>query len=139
MANQNLTSLKNLKPINLSHEEAVNNGKKGGRKSVEARKEKKLLSQLYAEVLTKANDLDGKGLSLTDVIIKILLQCNSTSVTMLKEIREATEPNKLNIFEDFNIDINPAPGLIKRNQITVNFVATDPSQIIDDTKNQTNP
>lgn len=52
-------SLKNLKPLNLTHEEAVKNGKKGGKKSVEVRREKRLLQQVVEEKLNKLYP-DGK-------------------------------------------------------------------------------
>ncbi len=52
-------SLKNLKPLNLSHDEAVKNGRKGGKKSVEVRRENKLLSKVAEEKLNKLYS-DGK-------------------------------------------------------------------------------
>lgn len=99
-----MANAENLVPFkkgHLNHEEAVRLGSKGGKKSVEVRREKKLLSQLYAEFLAKEHNvtihskkgnISGEAL-ISSIIVDILLQCNSGSVSMLKEIREATEGN----------------------------------------------
>lgn len=42
----------NLRPIKLTHEEAVENGRKGGLKSVEARRAIKTFKQAFEEELT---------------------------------------------------------------------------------------
>jgi hypothetical protein len=102
----------NLKPIQkgqLSHEEAKARGSKGGKKSVEVRKERKeirkAMTQVYQDVL-KNPDLD-----LDDAIIQIIGQKNSASVSMLKEIREATEGSKIKLASDdaapLNVTITP--------------------------------
>ena len=51
---------KNLKKINLSHEEATKNGKKGGEASVKARRKKKEMKAMFQYILqldVKDNDL----------------------------------------------------------------------------------
>lgn len=82
--------------------------KKGGIASGEARREKKIASEAYAELLAEEHDVkidgektkvSGKNL-LKRVIIKILINFNSSSVAMIKEIREATEGNKLTVKMD---------------------------------------
>jgi predicted HNH restriction endonuclease len=91
----------NLKPIrSLSSEEAKKRGSAGGKKSVISRREKKLMSQIYAEFLQKEHDVigeDGKKKKLSgtallnSVMSKVLSRGDSSSVSLMKEIREATE------------------------------------------------
>jgi hypothetical protein len=102
----------NLKPIQkgqLSHEEAKARGSKGGKKSVEVRKERKeirkALTDYYRDLL---NDPD---IDLNEAMKKIINQKNSASVSMLKEIREATEGSKIKLASDeaapLNVTITP--------------------------------
>jgi hypothetical protein len=93
-----MANIENLKPIRTKSE-ARKKGRIGGIKSGEARKEKKMLSQVYSEYLSKKHDinLDGEKLELTGenlivkVINKILMKADTCSVSLLKEIREVTE------------------------------------------------
>lgn len=97
----------NLIPIKeLSTEEAKQRGSKGGIASGKARREKKLMSQLYAEFLDKDHDIIGKdGIKkklsgnalVSSVMSKVLSRGDSASVSLIREIREATEGNKLKI------------------------------------------
>lgn len=89
----------NLKPVS-STEEARERGRKGGLASAKARKEKKLMSQIYAEFLQKEHDVVDKDGSLKKisgqalcnrVMSKVLSRGDSSSVRLLKEIREGTE------------------------------------------------
>lgn len=95
---------KNLKP--LSTEKAREIGKKGGIASGKAKKEKKFMSQIYAEFLLKEHTILSKeGLPekvtgdqlLNKVMSKVLSRGDSAAVSLMKEIREATEGNKINI------------------------------------------
>jgi len=81
----------NLKPIQ-STEEARARGRAGGIKSGEVRREKKIMSLIYADVIAKK--YDAKGKTLEDVINEILDRGDSASVSMCREMREATEGNK---------------------------------------------
>jgi len=81
-------------------------GRKGGIKSGQVRKEKKLMSMLYAELLSekyKITDDDGKAVTvdgdkyMKDVVVKVLGRADSSSVSMMKEIREATEGSNVNL------------------------------------------
>ena len=91
-----------IKKGQLSKAEAKRRGSKGGKASVKSRREKKLISQMYAEFLAKEHDvvINGKkdkvsGQSLVNsVVTKVLAKGKSESVSMLKELREATEGNK---------------------------------------------
>ena len=96
----------NLKPIQkgqLSHEEAKARGSKGGKKSVEVRREKKLLSQKLADYFgTKDRD------EYFDAMMK---RKDAVSLGLIKEAREATEGNKIKLASDevspLNITITP--------------------------------
>ena len=99
---------KNLKKITTT-EEAKERGRSGGIKSGQVRKRnaeiRKAMTQVYQDVL-KNPDLD-----LDDAIIQIIGQKNSASVSMMKEIREALEGNKIKLASDdaapLNITITP--------------------------------
>lgn len=75
---------------------------KGGKASGRARREKKLLSQIYAEFLAEEFDIniDGDRKRITgqklvnQVVKKIIIAGGSPAVSMLREIREGTEGNK---------------------------------------------
>ena len=79
---------KNLTPC--TKETAKKIGSLGGIKTAENRQKKKILSDIYAEYLAKANGVDGYT-DIKDVISTVLDRGDSASVSMLKEIREATE------------------------------------------------
>ena len=114
-----MSNIDNLKPVR-SKEEARERGRNGGIKSGEVRKQKKFMSQIYAEFLEKHHDvitkdgtkrkLEGQEL-LNSVISKVLSRSDSSSVSMMKEIREATEGTKatLNHSGDMSITINRHP------------------------------
>jgi hypothetical protein len=108
-----VANIKNLKPIKtLSNDEAKKRGSAGGKKSGEVRREKKLLSVMYADLLAKGFEVDGERLSLDQVASAIMARRDSASVSMLKEIREATEGSKTNLVVE---DGGPvAISLIKR-------------------------
>ena len=82
----------NLVP--LSTETARKIGAIGGKKTGEVKRERKLLSAMYADLLAKGFEVDGERLSLDEVASAIMARRDSASVSMLKEIREATEGNK---------------------------------------------
>lgn len=84
---------KNLVP--LTTETARKIGAMGGKKTGEVKREKKLLSALYADILAKGFEVDGTRLTLDEVVSAIVSRNDSASVSMLKEIREATEGNKV--------------------------------------------
>jgi hypothetical protein len=99
---KNKGRLENLVP--LTTDKAREIGSKGGKKSVEVRREKKMFSQIQAEFLAetfdivfdeedKAKKLTGEQL-LKEVQRRILVRCDSASVSMIKEIREGKEGSK---------------------------------------------
>jgi hypothetical protein len=94
-----------------SKQEASDLGRKGGIRSGIVRKEKKLLSQIYAELLAdeyEAN-INGKtakitGAKLVQTIARdIIMRRDSSSVSMMKEIREATEGQKINMTGELTV------------------------------------
>ena len=77
---------------------------KGGIASGKAKREKKLMSQIYAEFLIKEHDVIGKdglikklsGQALVNgVMSKVLSRGDGSSVSMLREVREGTEGSKV--------------------------------------------
>lgn len=107
-----MKNIDNLIPIKeLSTEEAKQRGSKGGIASGKARKEKKLMSQIYADFLMKEHEITDKtgelkkisGQSLCNrVMSKVLSRGDSSSVRLLKEIREGTEGTKHNIVAEIS-------------------------------------
>lgn len=96
----------NLEPIR-SKAEARARGKAGGIRSGEARREKKLLSQIYREQMALDFGLEASGLSFAGIIGAILARGDSASVAMLREIREATEGNKVKVEGGIVVNITP--------------------------------
>jgi hypothetical protein len=103
-----------------SPEERKRIARMGGKASGKAKREKKLISQIYAEFLLKnhkilKSELDKYGtikytektLSgtelLNEVAKQVLLREDSASVSMLKEMREATEGSKVDLSGDMKI------------------------------------
>lgn len=89
----------NLKPKTS----AKARGKLGGLKSGQAKRERKMLSAMYADFLAKEHNvqIDGKAAKLPGymlaerVIAKVLARGDGAAVRLLKEIREATEGSKV--------------------------------------------
>ena len=98
MANEQ--NLKPFKKGELTSEEAVRRGAHGGIKSGEVRRAKKLFSQTYSEYLASQHNIIISGQNkkasgqqiLYSVVNKILSKGDMSSVMLLKEMRQATEP-----------------------------------------------
>ena len=88
-----MAGVDNLRPVKTK-EEARERGRNGGKKSGIAKREKKLMSQVYADILAEQTG-QKKGLDLKTVVKTILQEGGSPAVSMLKEIREATEGQKV--------------------------------------------
>ena len=94
----------NLKPI-TTVEEAREKGRRGGIASGKARCEKKLLSQIYGEMLADEYEIiiNGEkkkieGSKLVKAVARdVLMRRDSASVSMMREIREATEGQNVNL------------------------------------------
>ena len=89
----------------LTPEQIKINTSKAGKASGKARAEKKRKSQIYAEFLDKDHDIIGKdGIKkklsghalLSSVMSKVLARGDSAAVSLMKEIREATEGSNVN-------------------------------------------
>lgn len=133
----NENSLKNLKPTKkgeLSTERAKILGAKGGKKTGELKKQKRLMSQIYADFLAKKHnvtlfDMKKKGFvelenATTDeylgtVMNNILSRADSSSVGILKEIAERTEGSKVSL-----VDSEGKPLMTQK----VIFEVVDPKQ-----------
>lgn len=87
---------KNLKPVRTKAE-AKKRGRAGGIKSGIARREKKLMSQIYNEFLAKKYGEKYGDEIVRDVMKDIIEGRDGPSVSLIKEIREATEGNKIKI------------------------------------------
>jgi hypothetical protein len=102
-------------------EEREEIARKGGIASGETKREKKLLSEIYAEVIAEMYGVDcEKGQSSKEVVKTILSRGDSASVSMLKEMRESTEGSNL------NINNNSAPVII--NVVGVDSASPDPEK-----------
>lgn len=96
------------RPENLrvhTSEELSRFGSKGGKAAAAANRERKMLSQLYGEFLASKFNVKIRGERhvmtghelVKEVAFQILLRRDSSSVAMLKEIREATEGTKASL------------------------------------------
>lgn len=99
----------NLIPLNKRTKDAQRAiQSKGGRVSAEKKQEKKLISQIYADILAKRLSIqfedgpkDMTGLELVEHAVKnTLASGGAPAVSMLKEIREATEGSKTILAND---------------------------------------
>lgn len=80
-------------------------GAKGGKKAAESKRKRKFLSQLYGEFLAerfaiKINGVDEKitGADLVNRVMKeVLARGGGPAVTLMKEMREATEGSKVKV------------------------------------------
>jgi len=88
----------NLKPV-ASTSEARARGSAGGKRSGEARREKKRLSQIYADFLEKkfGAEFEGKTGSqmAEDFIASLIYKKHPAAIAMLRELREGTEGSKV--------------------------------------------
>jgi hypothetical protein len=100
MAGGNPSKLKPCTPENARERQL-----KSAEKRKENNKQKKLMSQLYIETLEKRYNVKSGDNTrrengykiLGQVVMKILQRGDSSSVAMIKEIREATEGSKINL------------------------------------------
>jgi len=108
----------NLRPIRaLSKDEAKKRGSAGGKKSVVARHEKKLMSQIYGEFLAERfkvrvdgaeQDMTGEKL-VNRVVKQVLISGGPAAVSLMREIREATEGSKVELLGPISIGLPPKP------------------------------
>lgn len=102
--------MKNLIPIRDT-ETAKARGKLGGIKSGIVKRENKRMSEMYADFLATEHDvtiddiqkkLSGEKL-LQETIKRVMVRSDSSSVSLMKEIREATEGQNVNLNGDMEI------------------------------------
>jgi hypothetical protein len=91
-----LKSLKDRTP-----EEKKEIASMGGVACQKKKKERKLVSQIYADFLAQKHKIDKNEITgsdlLAEVVRNVLFRSDSASVSMLKEIRESTEGSKVNL------------------------------------------
>lgn len=118
--------VENLIPQNRrTKEEQRAIASQGGKASAKARREKKLMSHIYAEFLAEKFEIiiDDKVVSLTgeklvnSVVKQILVAGGAPAVSLLKEIREGIEGQKVNIEslsfafpEEMRNELDQVPG-----------------------------
>ena len=101
-----MANVQNLIPIKtLTKDEAKKRGTAGGIASGKAKKEKKLMSQIYADILAEQTG-QKKGLDLKAVVKNILQEGGASAVSMIKYIREATEGSKTQLTGGITIVID---------------------------------
>ena len=104
----------NLDPIH-SKDVARERGAKGGRASGVAKREKKLMSQIYGNFLAEKHKVKIEGAEkevtgeqyLAAVMNKVFGAGGAPAVSLMKEIREATEGQKM-VVEASLTDLSPA-------------------------------
>jgi hypothetical protein len=104
--------VENLKPQNRrTKAEQRKIARMGGKASGKVRKEKKLMSQIYADLLADQSGIM-KGKGLRAVIAEILNdedpRGKSAKVSLIKELREGTEGSKLTTETTLNINTDDA-------------------------------
>lgn len=86
-------------------------GKLGGIKSGKVKREKKLLSQIYADILADQSGI-ARGKGFQGVVSEILNnqdpKNNPSRVALIKEVREATEGSKSKTETTLNVNIDDA-------------------------------
>jgi hypothetical protein len=95
-----MPNLDNLTPRDLSTDEATEMGRKGGIKSGEVRREKRKMSGAFLmekfSVTIDGSPQEMTGWQLVNRVTKaVLVKGGAPAVSMMKEIREATEGGKL--------------------------------------------
>jgi hypothetical protein len=99
----------NLVPLTTDTARKI--GAKGGKKTAEVKKERKLLSQIYAEALSKKYTVDGVDYDGPDffqkVLATVLMRGDNAAVSLLKELREGTEGSKLSLSGPNGKDLFP--------------------------------
>lgn len=116
MAGGNPSKLKPCTPENARERQL-----KSAQKRKENNEKKKLLSEMYAEFLSDEYNVrkDGKTIKLsgTDyiktIIKAVVARGDSSSVAMLKEIREATEGNKLQLSGEVKTEMQSTEDRLK--------------------------
>lgn len=103
----------NLRPVRTK-EEARARGANGGKRSGEVRREKKLLSQVYLDLLAKKFPATGgKGPKaetgaerIANRLMSIIDEGGSAGVAAAREVREATEGSKSQIEQELKITLD---------------------------------
>jgi hypothetical protein len=106
---------KNLKPYRTK-EEARINGIKGGIKSGQVKRQKKLMSAILADYLARQQGFD----SFDKYINKVLKRGNSATVQMIKTFVESIEGTKIKTEININQDDPIVQELLKKHGVSKN-------------------
>ena len=102
-----------------TREEAREMQRKGAEKRKENNVKKKLMSQIYADILEKKYKVGKDGKKKTgyevvgDIAMQILARKDASSVSMLREIREATEGSKVQMTGSINTKLETQEDRLK--------------------------
>jgi len=92
----------NLIPLNKRTKEAQREIQSmGGKTCAETKRKRRLMSQIYGEYIEKKYGENGK--ELFDAMDAILKRKDSSTVSLLKEIRDGTEGSKLTLDGDITV------------------------------------
>ena len=104
----------NLKPVKvLSHEEAKKLGSAGGKKSVQVRKEKKLMSAILADYLARQKGYD----TFDQYIDKVLKRGDGSTVSMIKTFADVIEGTKTETTLNINTDDETVKNILAKHGV----------------------
>lgn len=116
-----MSGKENLKPVPFTSENAKEMQKKSAEKRKENNERKKFLSEMYADFLsdeysvTKGGETKKiTGTEYVKTVIKAIVnRGDSSSVAMLREIREATEGSKINLSGEVKTEMQSTEDRLK--------------------------
>lgn len=104
----------NLKPRkNLSKEEAKILGSKGGKKSVEVRREKKILRELLEEALEKKTKTGNRYVDITNALIQEAERGNVKAYETIRDTLGQKPKEEMNLNHSGNIDSPSTNALLE--------------------------
>lgn len=90
MANKGVKNLRPIKKGELSTKEAQRRGSKGGKATARNKKERRLMSQIYAELISNGLDKDIEKASK-----RVMRKGGGPAISLMRELREGTEGSKI--------------------------------------------
>lgn len=103
MANKGIKNLRPIKKGELSTKEAQQRGSKGGKATAKNNKERRLMSQIYAELISNGLDKDIEKASK-----RVMRKGGAPAISLMRELREATEGSKSKTETTLNVNIDDA-------------------------------
>lgn len=90
MANKGIKNLRPIKKGELSTKEAQQRGSKGGKATARNNKERRLMSQIYAELISNGLDKDIEKASK-----RVMRKGGGPAISLMRELREGTEGSRV--------------------------------------------